>query len=970
MSVFSWSRRPSAPDAGSVSPRPRTTSGGGLAALAGSMLSLSKAKSRERLRTKTSSNRQTVVSTESESSVWPEPTTPSSGSDKRSFQGMVGVVGDDPFARPPVFIKESPVPSLAAFPDPPPPRTASGSLHPPSRASSPSRSRSTSASSSVNAKSPRTPPPLITSVSDMHAHADAFSWTESIYDDRPIDAVSSLPAPRLVHSASASHLSASLAPSCHSGRAGSSAVGMGSMTALASGIVQRLEDGEPRKRPPKRPSRSELRDPPTRKSSLLALNTESTSARSPERRALESSRFDPTRSPDSLRPLDLDSPVSPRPRTASSPGRLRPTPASPARARLPSPRLPASPTSPSPRLLPTSPSLFSPTFPTRLSEDSEDLDNYHFTIAPRIQESDAHSISFSELGIQLADDDVWSDDGVTFHHGPSDSLHHVSADSPRYGARRPPPSPTSLPFMAGNARRRINHDMVYPSGVHTIPMADKRALAKLGKDEVGKEEDAVVGIELATPAAIEEEQDRASTSSGSSLTPDAVPPQTISSHIAFSKHARTSSYSDSELDFEISSRVKPRSIPSSQTQTAVAWRCGAGNHEKCCGTRAMQSAHAGQYKCCAERTVAGKHARCCASYIGRPCERPRVSSTSSAELKRQRSLHFASAKGFFHRPHTSHGKSTSSALLDDETRAMIQSQAKAREDPGPQSPTLDTSPPTSPAPSRHEFKAKPIISPAKLHDHLKQDLSSLEPARARRNTDTESLASSARSVFSTQSQSQSEDAPAPMRSLLPPRPRRNQVSLPVMKTNQVEQPRRYVQSITGVVQSAGLTRPGPAPFGPIASGSSLSSIVSGPGPLRSSSFPPPPPHPRRDQIGRVNTKPIVSFISSRSASTPTPALTGSEPTSTLRHCSSRESYESGRTVRRERSIPLREAQMSFLEFGVDEEEEEEEESSDEDDIPRSGFRPPLHHSSSFLDLDLSRLSGDTMRETDAMFSHS
>ncbi|CAE6517272.1 unnamed protein product [Rhizoctonia solani] len=907
MSVFSWTRRPSGADTRET-PRPRTTSGGGggLAAI----LSLSKAKSRERLRTnKASSNRQTVVSTESESSVWPEPTTPSS----ERHQG-VGVVGDDPFARPPVYIKESPVPSLAAFPDPPP----RNMLRPPnsSRASSPNRSRSTSASSSMNAsKSPRTPPPLMTSVSDMHAHADAFSWTESIYDDRPIEDAPSIRPSRLVHSASTSHLSSSA--SCHSGRAGSSAVsGMGSMTALASGIVQRLEDGEVKK-PPKRPSRSELRDPPTRKSSLLAPES--------------------TRSPEPKSP-----PVSPRLRTASSPSRLRPTA---------SPRLPSSP--------PASPTLFSPTFPARLSEDSEDLDNYHFTIAPRIQESDAQSISFSELGIQLADDDVWSDDGVTFHHGPT--------DSPRYGpSRRPPPSPTSLPFMAGNARRRMNHDMVYPSGVHTIPMADKRALAKLGKDQVGKEEDAVVGVELgpSTRIPIEEEHDHASTSSESSLAPDAVPPQTISSHVAFSKHARTASYSDSELDLDMSSRVKARS---NQTQTAVAWRCGAGNHEKCCQTRAMQSTHPGQYKCCAERTVAGKHARCCASYIGRPCEhRPRVSSTSSAELKRQRSLHFASAKGFFHRPHTSHGKSTSSALLDDETRAMIQAQSQAREDPGPQSPALDSSPPTSPAPSRHEFKAKPIISPAKLHDHLKQDLlssfepthhlalSSLEPTRTRRNTDTESLSSSARSVFSNLS----EDAPAPMRSLLPPRPRRNhQVSLPVVKTSQVEQPRRYVQSITGVVQSAGLTRPGPVPFG------------SSPGPSRLG-LPPPPPPPRRDQVGRTNSKPIVSFISSRSA--PTPTMT-EPPPNTLRHCSSRESYESTRTVRRERSIPLRETQMSFLEFGVDEEEEEgEEESSEEEEdmAARSGYRPALHHSSSFLDLDLTRLSGDTMRETDAMFSRS
>ncbi|KAG8725707.1 hypothetical protein FRC11_001657, partial [Ceratobasidium sp. 423] len=343
MSGILWSRRPSAPDAGSgsahIPPRPRTTSGG-LSAFA-SAFSLSKAKSRERLRTqpaKSSSNRQTVVSTESGSSdMWNEPTTPSSASDtKQSFQGAmgVGIGGDDPFARLPVHVSkdkpDSPVPSLAAFPDPPRrPRTAtqrnnstgpllfpdpgpSRHLHPPSvspkssssklspksssRASSPNRSRSTSASSSAPpAKPPRTPPPMISSVSpaDMHAHADAVSWSpESMYDpdvDRPrqygeqenregsgirrgqsAHAVLSpstrlAPAPRLVHSASSSHLSAPPTPGPHLappgvGRAGYSAVsGMGSMTALASGIVRGLEDDGDRKKLPQRPSRSELR---------------------------------------------------------------------------------------------------------------------------------------------------------------------------------------------------------------------------------------------------------------------------------------------------------------------------------------------------------------------------------------------------------------------------------------------------------------------------------------------------------------------------------------------------------------------------------------------------------------------------------------------------------------------------------------------------------------------------------------
>ncbi|CAE6427672.1 unnamed protein product [Rhizoctonia solani] len=1134
MSGILWSRRPSAPDtsgsgSGShIPPRARTTSGGGLAAFAGSVLSLSKAKSRERLRgvPKPSSNRQTVVSTESGSSdMWPnEPTTPSSASDtKQSFQGIGMGVGDDPFARPPVYVtkdKESP---LDAFPDPPPQRTRiatprnnstgpllfpdpgpSRHLHPPSPkssssklspTSSPNRSRSTSASSSVNpsAKSPRTPPPIISSVStaDMHAHADAFSWTESIYDpqvdirpryddsrraqetdrqDEPsirrgqsahavLTPSSRLPpTPRLIHSASSSHLSSQPSPPLppppppHLARAGFTAAGMGSMTALASGIVQGLED-EPRKRPPKRPSRSELRDrndvrsymPPERKASLQALRESAIdSPRSPASIAqvLEPQLLDPARSPDlvprAFESSRLPNPTSPpRPRTASSPSRPQ-TVTSPrqassrGRSRNPSsPRiLPSSPRllPSSPRILPSSPRLEPTARPARLSEDSlEDLDNYQFTIAPTIQEADAQSISFSELGFQLVDDeDVWSDDGVTFHHGPTDSLHYVSADSSRYGAgpsRRPPPSPTSLPFMAGNVRRRPRHDMVYPSGVDSM---------KLGVPALIEEEELVAPLER-----IPSMSTGSHTSSSSSMTPETVP-QTISSHVAFSKHARNASYSDSELDFEPSLRSgKPTHPLLPSTQTAVAWRCGAGNHEKCCGTRAMAQGapNVGQYKCCAERTPHGKNARCCASFVGRACERPRVSSTTSSasvsELGRQRSLHFGSlatqapvrAKAFFHRPHTSHGKSTSSALLDDETRAIIQ--LKHREDPGPQSPSSSdvfattaaavaaaVSPPTSPV-SRHEFKAKPIISPAKLQDHLKESRVSAspdpltsptpEPARARSNTTTTTSGSvSVRSVFSNQS----EDAPAPLKSLfVPPRARRNQnVSLPPMSISPpVQQPRRYAQSITSSLQSAGLTRPQPISgvgLSSLSSGSSVGSSLgfaplsppppprtglapsprmglSPPPPLRAglppsprAGLPPSPrtglPPPRRDMVGRTNTQPIVSFISSRSAPTPHAA---SEANTALRHRSSRESYESCRTVRRERSIPLRETQMSFLEFGVEEEETDDEEEQEEEEEPASSpypSRPPLSHHQSFL--DFSRQSGDTVREQEAMFS--
>ncbi|CCO34410.1 hypothetical protein BN14_08508 [Rhizoctonia solani AG-1 IB] len=481
------------------------------------------------------------------------------------------------------------------------------------------------------------------------------------------------------------------------------------------------------------------------------------------------------------------------------------------------------------------------------------------------------------------------------------------------------------------------------------------------------------------------------------MAPETLPPQTVTSHIAFSRHARTESYSDSELDFD-SARAKPkltRHQHVKSTQTAVAWRCGSGNHEKCCGTRSLQQGHnIGQFKCCVERTPSGKVARCCASYVGMPCERPRVSSTSSAsvsDLKRQRSAHLpgpaahpsaagngGKRKGFFrpHTSHTSHGKSTSSARIDEDIRATILSKPSG-EDLGPQSPTLEgcvsvasvsvASPPTSPV-GKQEFHTRPIISPSKLNGHLKETLVAAVPAsivdpikspklgpmRGRSDTTTTtatttdtSTSASVRSVLTNQS----DDCPAPMKQLHPPRRRNQNVSLPTMTTTQsVPPPRRYVQSITTVVQPSGTARPLPPPRSPI-SGIGLSSLSTGPG------LPPPP----RVVHGRTSAQPIVSFISSRSAPTPTPTPANVG----LRHRSSRESYESSRTVRRERSIPLL-RERSFLEFeeGVSEE--------DEEDLvePQQGsewVRPALQQTQSFLDLS-SRQSGDTMRENMAMFS--
>jgi len=86
----------------------------------------------------------------------------------------------------------------------------------------------------------------------------------------------------------------------------------------------------------------------------------------------------------------------------------------------------------------------------------------------------------------------------------------------------------------------------------------------------------------------------------------------------------------------------------------------------------------------------------------------------------------------------------------------------------------------------------------------------------------------------------------------------------------------------------------------------------------------------------------------------------------LRHRASRESYESASTLRRERSLPLRDGPVSFLEIDLEEESGLEDE--DEEEVGGQAWgRPALQHSRSFLDLS-SRQSGDTMRENEAMFS--
>jgi hypothetical protein len=328
---------------------------------------------------------------------------------------------------------------------------------------------------------------------------------------------------------------------------------------------------------------------------------------------------------------------------------------------------------------------------------------------------------------------------------------------------------------------------------------------------------------------------------------------------------------------------------------------------------------------------------------------------------------------FFHRPHTSNGKSTSSALLEDDVCSVKSGGGLSKEDPGPSvgwvSPDdvfaprpVVASPPLSPL-VRSEFKAQYILSPSKLHDHLKEAIvppppppvsppvevglrsPHLEPSRGRSNTTTTAVTTtttdtsgSHRSVMSTHS----SDSPAQMRQLLPPR-RIHNTSLPAMALSQpVEQPRRFVRSVSTVSQPSTATAPGPPP--PPRSLAALGLL--------------PPPR------GRVGMQqPIVSFISSRSLPTPR----GSEvPGAGLKHQSSRESCESQLTVRRERSMPLRDGPVSFLDIEV----EEEESCGEEDDVVHAiqpWRRPTLQHSQSFLDLS-SRQSGDTMRENDAMFA--
>ncbi|KAG9085824.1 hypothetical protein FRC06_003436 [Ceratobasidium sp. 370] len=147
------------------------------------------------------------------------------------------------------------------------------------------------------------------------------------------------------------------------------------------------------------------------------------------------------------------------------------------------------PTSPSPVKQATRlpiPRTTSP--PPRVSEELlEDLDHYVFS--PQITDTDCASVELmDEHGHESEEAGQWLSWPV------EDGQHPGSGSTPqgvKHG-RRPPPSPTNLPWMAGNVGRRpTRRDVVYPSGVHIIPMAALGELARLGSEEESAQ-DAIV----------------------------------------------------------------------------------------------------------------------------------------------------------------------------------------------------------------------------------------------------------------------------------------------------------------------------------------------------------------------------------------------------------------------------------------------------------------------------------------------
>ncbi|CAE6455122.1 unnamed protein product [Rhizoctonia solani] len=340
-------------------------------------------------------------------------------------------------------------------------------------------------------------------------------------------------------------------------------------------------------------------------------------------------------------------------------------------------------TSPSWINLQRAPWLTTPTSGRLLGDSLEDPDTSRFNIAPATREGYTQSISFSESethchddGDDDDDDDDWSDEGLVFHNGLTDSLHYVSANSSRYAAssRQPLPCPTTQRFMAGNVCRGpisnalaavkipAPRNLANPSNLkyeeskeemetkqlhlsrsfHTLkkfpslhrqlslPDSIQKPRGRASVFDEGEQEKLL--IRPSSPSSVNPSErissmfSRSRTSSCTSIALDSATLRTVAS----SKHSRTTSHSDSELEFERSSCFR-MSDPTKYhdvglTQTSVEWRCGGGNPKECCGTRAiMGGIYTGRYECCAERTPGGENLRCCASFVGRLCGHPRVS---------------------------------------------------------------------------------------------------------------------------------------------------------------------------------------------------------------------------------------------------------------------------------------------------------------------------------------------------------
>ncbi|CAE6471531.1 unnamed protein product, partial [Rhizoctonia solani] len=322
-------------------------------------------------------------------------------------------------------------------------------------------------------------------------------------------------------------------------------------------------------------------------------------------------------------------------------------------------------------------------------------------------------------------------------HSSTNSLPCVSssASHPEVNSSRQTPSPaSSLLFLAGLFRGKLRQGKVYPSEAHIAPTFDQSPAIEAEKDKSSIKEarEAAIAeqshITTAALACTEGEQEEfpsafasaasfsnplggispsstlsRTSSYSSSSDGDAISPPVFSSPSRDWDHALLGSKSGLELETDLPSCPESTSIPTDRpfvesTQTSVAWSCRAGNPHKCCGTRILQrDSDTRRYKCCAERASGKKPPQCCASLAGWPCERPRMSSVSSAPVlkpKKRRSWYFSSLSGF---SPVSGGNKRRKGIFER-----------------PRAPT--------PSVCRDEFEAHPIISSAADPNYLKETL--------------------------------------------------------------------------------------------------------------------------------------------------------------------------------------------------------------------------------------------------------